>query len=114
MKATINCYGKIFDVDITVEASPNGELAITDSSALPTSRCYVLVYVGEGDFEFFKNQNLYLATILTDSVEQAAMMTIDEAEEKWGRMTVKEDWQIWSVRPGIVLNAKIKNLGENI
>jgi hypothetical protein len=34
------------------------------------------------------------------------MMTLDEAEGEWGCMSVKADWQVWSVRPGIVLDAK--------
>jgi len=77
------------------------------SSAPSASRCYVLVYVGdEGEWQFFKDQNLYLGVAnLTDSVEHAAMMTLDEAEGKWGCMSVKDDWQVWSVRPGIVLDA---------
>jgi hypothetical protein len=72
------------------------------------AQCYVLVYVADkGGYRFFKNQNLYLGVAnLTDSVEQAAMMTLDEAEGTWGCMTAKDDWEVWSVRPGIMLDVK--------
>lgn len=68
---------------------------------------YVLVYVGDQDeWRFFKDGNLYLGVAnLTDSLEYAAMMTLDEAERKWGCMSIKADWQIWSVKTEIVLDA---------
>ena len=73
---------------------------------MDVGRCFVLVYIGESEWQFFKSQNLYLGVAnLTDSVEHAAMMSLDDAEKKWDCMTVKDDWQIWSVRPGIVLDA---------
>ena len=69
--------------------------------------CYVLVFIGTDgkEWQFFKSQNLYLGSaMLTDSVEDAAMLTLDEAESKFDCMTVKDDWAIWSVRPGVVLD----------
>lgn len=78
---------------------------VAEHSAAPT--CYVLVFIGTDgkEWQYFKSQNLYLGqAMLTDTVEDAAKLTLDDAEAKWDCMTVKDDWAIWSVRPGIVLD----------
>ena len=77
------------------------------NSAAPP--CYVLVFIGTDgkEWQYFKSQNLYLGSaMLTDSVEDAAMLTLDDAESKLDCMTVKDDWAIWSVRLGIVLDKR--------
>lgn len=66
-------------------------------------RRYVLVYIGyEGEYKYLGIGKL------TDNIENAVMMTRDEVERKWNSMSVKFDWQVWSVRPGIVLDACVK------
>lgn len=63
---------------------------------------YVLVYIGDpGEWS-------YLGIVsLTDDINRAVKMTLDEARLKWNCMGVKADWQVWSIRPGITLDAMI-------
>jgi len=70
---------------------------------------YVLVYAGldkkgNADNRYFVGQNLYLGIAnITDSLELATIMSLEEAEKVWGLMAAKKDWQIWSIRDSIVL-----------
>lgn len=67
-----------------------------------TNGRYVLVYLGDaGKWSYLGISNL------TDNIEKADIMTLDEAKRKWNSMSVKADWQVWSIRPGIVLDAMI-------
>lgn len=64
---------------------------------------FVIAFHGK---QYFKEQNLYLGiAILTDSLEEAAKMTLDEAEGKLECMT-DNNWTIWSVKEGLVLDEK--------
>jgi hypothetical protein len=80
-------------------------------SELTEDRKYVLVYIGDCDtWKYFQGQNVYLGTaVLTDDLDRAFLMTCDEAVSRWKCMKVKEDWAIWSVKPGLVLNIKQVN-----
>ena len=79
-----------------------------------TKKRYVVVYVGDWTSsnynpQFFKSQNLYLGSAnLTDSLDNAALLSKEEAEKIWGCMDVKNDWQIWSIRLGYVLDKEYK------
>lgn len=65
---------------------------------------YVLVYKSN---QFYTSQNLYLGCAnLTNKLEDARVMTLEDAEITFGLMTDKTDWEIWSVRTGIVLDQK--------
>jgi len=68
---------------------------------------YVLVYKPDSNLEFkyFESQNLYLGqAMLTKDLENAAKMSLDEAECTLNLMTTKSDWQIWSIKSSIVLD----------
>jgi hypothetical protein len=66
---------------------------------------YVLAYIAEAEHKYFKEQNLYLGTaILTDDINNACLMTLEEAESYFSYMNVKADWEIWSVKIGLSLD----------
>ena len=79
-----------------------------------TEKRYVVVYVGDWTSsnynpQFFKDQNLYLGSaILTDNLDDAAILSKEKAEKVWDCMDVKDDWQIWSIRLGYVLDKEYK------
>ena len=67
-----------------------------------TNGRYVLVFIEDsGKWSYLGITNL------TDNIEKAAIMTFDEAKRKWNSMSVKANWQVWSIRSGIVLDAMI-------
>lgn len=81
-------------------------------SELTEDRKYVLVYWDDAQRQtfYFKEQNLYFGTaILTDDVNHACLMTLQEAIDTWKCMSVKDDWEIWSVKQGLVLEKKETN-----
>lgn len=64
-------------------------------------RMYVLQHKSGG---YFKEQNLYLGSaILTNDIDSAAQMTLEEAEKKYGCMKEKDDWKIFRVVIGLRL-----------
>ena len=77
----------------------------TEKGELSASRCYVLVHVGdERERRYFKEQNLYLGSaILTNDIDSAAQMPLEEAEKKYGCMKDKDDWKIFRVVIGLRL-----------
>jgi hypothetical protein len=63
---------------------------------------YVLRHKPTG--HFFESQNLYLgAAILTESLQKAKKMPLEEAESSWRCMNEQESWQIWSTDIGVIL-----------
>jgi len=65
---------------------------------------YVLVYKGN---QFYTSQNLYLGCAnLTQRLQDARVMTLEDAEITFGLMANPTEWEIWSVRTGIVLDKK--------
>ena len=65
---------------------------------------YVLQYKTGG---FFEKQNLYLGqAMLTDDIDTARQMSLDEAEDKLSCMPKKQDWNIYEVGIGLRLGAK--------
>lgn len=68
---------------------------------------YVLAYIPEQEYKYFKEQNLYLGcATLTDDINNACLMTLEEAENYFSHMHVKSDWEIWSVKTGLTLDQK--------
>ena len=66
-----------------------------------SEKTYVLLHK---DDQFFKEQNLYLGSaILTNDIDSAAQMTLEEAEKKYGCMKAKDDWKIFRVVIGLRL-----------
>jgi len=64
-------------------------------------RMYVLQHKSGG---YFKEQNLYLGSaILTNDIDSAAQMTLEDAEKKYGCMKEKDDWKIFRVVVGLRL-----------
>jgi len=64
-------------------------------------RMYVLQHKSG---EYFKEQNLYLGSaILTNDIDSAAQMTMEDAEKKYGRMKERDDWKIFRVVVGLRL-----------
>lgn len=65
---------------------------------------YVIVYTyGE---KFFKEKNSNGSNVLSDSLEEAKMMTQEEAEEYLKNMKEDWDWEIWTVKTGLVLDER--------
>ena len=66
-----------------------------------SNKMYVLLHK---DDRYFKEQNLYLGSaILTNDIDSAAQMTLEEAEKKYGCMKEKDDWKIFRVVIGLRL-----------
>ena len=66
-----------------------------------SDKMYVLLYKGD---QFFKEQNLYLGSaVLTNDIDSAAQMTLEEAEKKYSCMKEKDDWKIFRVVIGLRL-----------
>ena len=64
-------------------------------------RMYVLQHKSG---EYFKEQNLYLGSaILTNDIDSAAQMTMEEAEKKYDCMKKKDDWKVFRVVVGLRL-----------
>jgi len=54
--------------------------------------------------QYFKEQNLYLgAAIMTNDIDSAAQMPLEQAENKYGCMNEKDEWKIFRVILGLRL-----------
>lgn len=65
---------------------------------------YVLVYIGELSSD---NMQYYFWVDIekrTDSLDNAKKFTLEQAKEIFSNITVKDDWQIWSIKLGYVLD----------
>lgn len=59
---------------------------------------------------FFKEQNLYLATAsLTNDIDSACQLSLDDAENKYKCMTEKDDWKIYRITLGLRLGEESKH-----
>jgi len=56
---------------------------------------------------YFVKQNIYLGLAETSTdLEKALLMTLDVAKDTLKRMNDKNEWSIWSVKLGLVLDQK--------
>ena len=71
-------------------------------------KLYVLCYEAHvRQRMFFKGQNLYLGVAdMTGVLEEAAKMTLDEAESKLSCMSKQDDWEIWSLTHKMTLGRR--------
>lgn len=71
-------------------------------------KMYVVIYVGDfysGEYiKYFRLFNKNGSPILTDSLDSVKILSLEDALSIVGKMSVKDDWEIWSVKRGLVLN----------
>lgn len=66
---------------------------------------YTLVYIIESTYAYYTEWcHTSKQPLITYNLDNASLMSLEEAKKIMANMPKKHEWEIWSVRPGFVLN----------